>query len=365
MRVRIAFVAIACLASSAFARRAGATDCSGIFSTCIDDDAFWPHAGRGRFEQIGAGDTVAPRQLGFGLVTSYLSRAIVIKSPSPGGSGSDQFVVNDQVNSTFLWSYGVADRLELDLALPITLGQGGAGLTGFTGGGEVLNDTALRDLRFGFTYSLLRRDPEPESTQWPDPPNGWSLAGRLEVSAPTGDRDQFAGEHAAVFVPGLSGDVRLGRLVIGAEVGARIRPVANLLGARVGTQILTALGASVDILPRQLLSASIEAWALPTLVSQEDAFRSASYVLFTLPNDRVLAPAEWQFSIRSSPLHSDSLSLEAGGGTAIPFSSDAAITSPRFRFVLGIRWAPGAGAPPPPPAPPPPSSSPSPPEGPP
>jgi hypothetical protein len=357
MRIRIVFIAIACAVSSAFATRAEATDCSGVLSTCIDDDAFWPHAGRGRFEQVGAGDTVAPRQLGFGLVTSYLSRPIVLKLRSPGG-GSDQSAVNDQVNATFLWSYGVADRLELDFALPITLGQGGAGLTPVTGGGG-LNDTALRDLRFGFTYSLLRRDPEPESTDAPDPPDGWSLAARLEVSAPTGDRDQFAGEQSAVFVPGFSGDVRWGRLVVGAEVGARIRPIANLLGARVGSQLVTALGASVDVLPRQLLSASIEAWALPTLVAQEDLL-VASNAYVTQTNSKVLVPAEWQFSIRTSPLRSDSLSFEAGGGTAIPFASDAALTSPRFRFVLGVRWAPGNGAPPPPPAaPPPPPPAPS------
>ncbi len=341
MRVRIVLVIASSLAVTAFARRAAATDCSGVLSTCIDDDTLWPHAGRSQFEQVGSTETLAARQLGFGLVTSYLSRPIVLKLRSPGG-GSDQFAINDQVNATFLWAYGVTDRLELDLALPITLGQGGTGLAPVSGGSG-LSDTAVRDLRFGFAYSLLGRQPTAPGPGASEETSvdGWGLAFRFDVSAPSGDRSQFAGEQAAVFVPSLAGDVRFGRLLVGAEVGARIRPIASLLGSRIGTQLVTALGVSVDILPRDLLSASAEAWALPTLVAQEDVLvQSNAYV--TRTNDAVLAPAEWQVALRSSPLGSDSLSFLLGGGTALPFSSNSAVTTPRFRFSLGIRWAPGA-----------------------
>jgi hypothetical protein len=34
------------------------------------------------------------------------------------------------------------------------------------------------------------------------------------------------------------------------------------------------------------------------------------------------------------------LQLQAGGGGSIPFSSDAPITNPRFRFAFSIRYAP-------------------------
>ena len=102
-----------------------------------------------RFVAVGSPDTVGAGQLGFGLVTSYLSRPIVFDVSAPGGTGTDEAAVNDQVNTTFLWAYGITHRLELDVAMPITLGQGGTGLAPITGG-TGLRDTAVRDVRFCF-----------------------------------------------------------------------------------------------------------------------------------------------------------------------------------------------------------------------
>ena len=121
MRFRTALVGVAFACGvaallSAHARPA-ATDCSGVLSPCIDDDTLWPHAGpvalrrrRARPRPSAAGSSAS------GCVTTYLSRPIVLHVASPGGGGSDQYAVNNQVNGTFLWAYGVTDRLELDLA---------------------------------------------------------------------------------------------------------------------------------------------------------------------------------------------------------------------------------------------------------
>src|SRR5260221_7158872 len=115
--VAVVGVALAYASSSA---RAHATDCTGtLASTCINDDTFWPHAGGGKFLAIGAVETIAPRELGAGLVTSYLSRPIVLHLPSPGGAGSDVYAVNDQVNTTFLFAYGLVPDLEVEVALPV------------------------------------------------------------------------------------------------------------------------------------------------------------------------------------------------------------------------------------------------------
>jgi hypothetical protein len=348
MRHGIGLVAFACGASFGLcASSASATDCSGVLSTCIDDDALWPHAGPARFVAVGSAQTTAGGQLGFGLVSTYLSRPVVIHVKAPGGSGSDQYAVNDQVNGTFLWAYGVSDRLELDLALPITFAQGGTGLAPVTGG-QGLQQTAQRDLRFGFAYAIIPhpRDHRASETS----AQGWGLLARFEVSAPTGDRSEFAGEGSGVYVPSVAADYRAHRWFAGAEIGARVRPTTELLGARIGTQIVTALGIGVDIMPRELLSATLEAWALPTLAEQ--ATLTSSYA--TAPDGNHIVPAEWQLSARTSPLPGGDLSLQLGGGGPI---GDDVLTRPRFRFTLGVRWAPqhGAGsrlaaaAPPPPP----------------
>jgi hypothetical protein len=335
MRPRITafafFGAVAWTASAAVARANGTTECPGPVSPCINDDTLWVHAGPSHFVAIGSTETVAGGQLGFGLVTSYLSRPVVLHLPSPGSGGTSDYVVNDQVNGSFLWSYGATDRLELDVAVPLTFGQGGTGLSPLTGA-ESLHDTAVRDMRFGFAYSLVqhaRADRElPGSALTPQGNDHWGLAARFEMSAPTGDHDQFAGERSGVFIPSLAADFLGGPWRIGLEFGARIRPITELLGARVGNQLVTMAGVSYDVLPHQLLSASIEAWALPTLAAQGPG------------QGDPLVPAEWQVAARMAPLRSGDLSFQLGGGSAIPFGGESEITRPRFRFTLGIRWEP-------------------------
>src|SRR5580704_1612545 len=95
--------------------RARASDCAAapVVSTCINSDTFWPHAGPQRFAGVGGVETNDAGRFGFGLVTDYLSRPIILHVPSPGPAGSDQAAIDDQVNGTFLWSYGVTRRLEL------------------------------------------------------------------------------------------------------------------------------------------------------------------------------------------------------------------------------------------------------------
>jgi OOP family OmpA-OmpF porin len=339
---------------------AQATDCSGVLSHCIDDDSLWPHAGPSDFVAIGGAETTAAHQLGFGLVTSYLSRPLILHLPSPG-NGSDQYIINDQVNGTFLWSYGVTSRLELDMALPLTFGQSGDGLAPLTGGFG-LHDTAVRDFRFGFTYAILPRfrpatDPAParQSTGAgaAGPPVGsdtssFGLAARFEVAAPTGDRDQFAGERSGVFAPSLAADYRFDRFFAGAEVGARIRPTTELLGAEVGTQIVTSLGFGIDILPKGLLSATIEGLALPVVVAQNQ-LTLQNGTLVNQPSSQSLVPSEWQLSARTSPLAQGQLAIQFAGGGGL----DSSELTPRYRFTLSIRWTPVSGrdrGPVPPPA---------------
>jgi hypothetical protein len=329
--VRLASLATAFTATLA-APAARATDCSGFLTACINDDTLWPHAGPARFVAVGSTETVAQGQVGFGLSSSYLNRPVVL-STQLGSLQTNQYAINDQVNGTFLWSYGVSDRLQLDLAVPFTFGQGGTGLAPITGG-TGLKDTAARDMRFGFAYVLL---PHPRTGG----ADGWGVAARFEVSTPTGDTNQFAGEQTGVYVPSLAGDWRRGRFFAGAEVGARIRPTNEVLGARIGTQLVTAVGAGYDLLPqRELLAVTLEAWALPTLVQQHQ-ITNPEGVYLSMPDGQYIAPAEWQLSVRTAPLRGGDLSIQGGVGTGIPLTgSSLPITTPDFRATLGVRWAP-------------------------
>ncbi len=339
---------LAGLLTTLWATPADAKPCSNpLVSTCINSDTFWPNPGPTRFATVGGTETLGQGQAGFGLVATYLSRPIVLRVASPGPGGSEQYVVDNQVTGNFLFAYGVTERLQFDFALPVTFLQSGAGTSPLTGG-DALRDTAVRDLRFGLAYAIvprLRVSPDALNSRGERArPSGagsqWSLASRFTVSAPTGDSRDFAGERSAVFAPSLALDYRYSVFFAGLDVGARLRPVTEFAGARVGSQVTTALGAGVDVLSRERLSVMAEARTYLTFAEQHDTAQSV-FGISSQPNGKSITPAEWMVSARTAPLLSGEVSFLAGGGGALPFG-DAAITAPRFRFMLGAVYAPTA-----------------------
>ncbi len=321
-------------------REARAQQCANpLISTCINSDTFWPNAGPQRFAAVGSAETVAERQVAFGLVTSWQSRPIIVNGPSPGGAGSDQFAIDDQVNANFLFAYGITDQLQFDLGMPITLVQTGAGTSPLTGGRPV-RDTAVRDMRFGLAYALVPRERGDlqKAADEGGAGKGFALASRLTFSAPIGDNTSFAGERTMVVAPSLAADYRVSRLFFGADVGARIRPVTEFAGARIGTQLTTALGAGFDILPREVLSVLLEGRAYVNFPEQHTTQQSAFDIRST-PNGKTIVPAEWLLGLRSAPVLGGDVSFFGGGGGPIPLTQDPT-TVPRFRFVLGVTYAP-------------------------
>lgn len=292
-----------------------------------------------RFAQVMGTETIGTGQIGFGLATTYLSRPVVLRVATPGSGGSDQYVVNDQVNASFLFGYGVTDRLQLDVALPVTLIQTGAGTSPLTGG-EDLRDTAVRDLRFGFAYALVPRARISPAAAGEKSGAGtmWSLTSRFSVSAPTGDGASFAGDRSAVFFPSLAGDFRYKQFFAGADLGVRARPVTEFAGARVGTQVVTGLGAGFDVLADERLSFMAEGRFYVNGPEQAETSQSAFGITSRL-NGKSITPAEWMLSARSAPFLAGDVSFILGGGGPIPIG-DAAITVPRFRFILGVVYAP-------------------------
>lgn len=341
MRVRAFCTLAVLLSTAAWSSTAEARECANpLVGTCINSDTYWPNPGPMRFATVAGTETVARGQVGFGLVATYLSRPVVVRVASPGPGGSDQFVVDDQVNGNFLFAYGVTERLQLDFALPITFVETGAGTSPITGG-ENLRDTAVRDVRFGFAYALVPRvrlDPETAAKEG-GPGRSWSLTARFGATAPAGDRPDFAGDRSVVYTPSLAADYRVWRVFFGLELGARVRKTTEFAGARVGTQLVTGLGAGFDILDRERLSAMLEARAYPTFAEQHDTAQSATGIS-SQPNGKSIMPAEWMLTARTAPFLGGDFAFFAGGGGPIPTSSDAPITSPRFRFILGAVYAP-------------------------
>ncbi len=315
--------------------RAGSCD-QPLVSACVNSDTLWPSAGPTPFASLPGTLTTAPGQFSFGLVATYLQRPIVLVTPSPGPTGSQQNAVSDQVNGNFLFGYGVTNRLELHLALPVTFAQGGSGTSGITGGDD-LRDTALRDLRFGAALAIFaerRVDRGLAAKKALD----LSLTARFTMSAPTGDRTQFSGEPSGVFAPSLSFGATYDRFYLGADAGARLRRASQFSGARVGTQAVFGLGLGAHILSRELLSVTAEARVLPTFTEQFDTIQTPTGRQSS-PNGITITPAEWMLGLRTAPTRGGDFVVTGGFGTGLPIGAEA-ITRPRIRALFGVAFAP-------------------------
>lgn len=328
----------ALIVSTRPARAAHCSPASGL-STCINADELWFAAGPSRFVGIASAAPLGARKFSFGVGTSWVSRPIVLHASSPDPEGRDIFVVDDALDTTMLFAYGVTHRLELTTALPFTLYRSGAGVAGVTSqSGPPLTRTAVADPRIGAGFSVFH-----------EASAGWQSDAKLllDVSLPLGDQEDFAGQGSFVEAPALVAELGAGRFSAAGEIGARFRSARSIAGQRVGSELVSMLGLEVDILPRELLSFGAEGWLFPSLVSQD--YRAANG---TLLQNASIVSAEWLASLRSSPLAHRELELQLGGGTGIPLSSAratlpdgttrnesfSAVGTPNFRLVLSVRY---------------------------
>src|SRR5262249_51613933 len=145
----------------------------------------------------------------------------------------------------------------------------------------------------------------------------FALTAYGDVQAPTRSTTDFAGEKGVVISPTLASDVVLGRVRLGASTGARVRPVAeSFLGERQGTQLVFAGGASVDTLPRELLSIGVEAQSLVGLGARSRVVSDA-FGVRTDGSARAIVGGEWLASLRTA-ISGKTLALVAGGGATLP-----------------------------------------------
>ena len=280
------------------------------------------------------------RTYSLGLALVYLSQPVTLKAFAPDPDGRKVLVVDDVVGASVAAAYSPTRHLELGAVLPMNLYRTGAGLTGVTSqNGPTLSGATLRDIRIGAGHDLVLQPSSGDRVRV-------TAMARFELALPTGDEDAFAGNRTVVAAPSLSFGVEIGRVAVAIQKGARFRNGVEFGGARIATELLSSLGATVDLVPQGLLSLSAEAWFLPNLLSTER----------TTPNgtatSTVLVPAEW---LATAWTRLSEVMLGLGGGTALPLSREvrvtstgaestegfAGATSPRFRFFVSARYVPG------------------------
>jgi len=310
---------------------ADADDClpTNRISGCVDAEALWARAGDSPYTAIGPGATTPRGRVAFEVQLSYLKRPIVAQAGAPNADGRSVYLVDNLFDGAFLFALGVTDRFELTLSAPIAFYEDGAGTGFLSGTGKGLPRSTARDGRFGFSYAFLAhpRDLPPNSKK-----PSVSVIGRFEIGAPYGSGMSFSRARTATLVPAVTGDLRVSRFDVTAEIGARIRGETELLDATWGTQLAFLLGASARVWDPARLTVGAEAFALPGLSSQKSGV--------------VLTPAEWMVDAGVAPFLGGDIGFVVSGGGSIPTATsetgalERGLTSPLYRFGATLRYAP-------------------------
>ncbi len=309
----LAAVATTTLALSA---DAGAVECGQNPSTCIDSDALWFTPGATTFFSVASGQTLGARRFGFGLANSLQDKPIVLRRGAGGPAGEVATpAVGTQLNTSFLFSYAFTNKLQADIAAPVTFYQTGTGLSTVSGAGTDSPSNAVRDMRIGAAYALA-------SLPRAGKVRGVGLVARFDLSIPTGERESFGGDRGVVGMPGLAIEDRIGPIIFGAHVGARLRKTTNFFDKKVGSQAYMAFGVAGHLDKKETLSLTGELFALPSLVADGTS------------------PMQWLGGLRWSGLWGGDLVIHGGAGGGFRSSSSAQLLEPSWRAVLDIRYAP-------------------------
>jgi outer membrane protein OmpA-like peptidoglycan-associated protein len=248
---------------------------------------------------------------GFAALLDYADGLLALEL---GGERSDLLVSRLSLHLLAGWSLG---RVELSLHLPVALWQRSdfslledQGVTGPLV--APIAQTALGDLRLGAKVPIL------DAARWPI-----GLAALLDARLPSGNRDAFTGDGAAL-VPSAIATRTFGRLRLDAQLGYAIRGTGQYAQLVVHDGLVWGAGGSLDLPPRRWL----ERWKA---IAELGGGWPRGY---DPGSERYRAPLSARAGLRA--WLSRALSIEAGAGAGL---GAAGYGRERWRIFAGVRWA--------------------------
>ncbi len=285
--------------------------------------------GHARFAYFPAPVPVPRGQAALTLGQGFLLRPLRLQATSPDPEGREVPVVEHELGFSLGVAIGLGQNLELSALLPVTLLRGGLGVSGVTAqNGTELQNTAVYDPSFGLAY-----------TPWVSSPGSpFGVKARFDISLPMGEEDVFAGYAGPGFLPALDAELTLGRLSIGAELGARLGDAVDFATSREGSWFSGSLGFAVELLERNRLALSLEGTLRQGFGDPE-----------VDPGTAVTSgpAAEWLAALRSAD---GPYSALLGAGTGLPLARERrdsgedefvfAPTAPTLRALLRLELRP-------------------------
>ena len=331
-------VALLALALYALAPRAAADEClpANEMSPCVNSDQLWLPAAPSPFVSVPWAAGLDQGAFAVGAAAGFIYRPISLQTASPDPGGREVRVVDWSYGLTLMFAYGITKRVDVRVSAPFVLYQQGSGIAGATSqSGPALASQAVRNPRIGVSYTAVNES------------DAFALAVDLDVALPIATDNGFAGAIGPVVGFDVDASGSVGPWSYGALAGLRMLRTAPLGSVQIGTSVDARLATGWELIEDGLLGLTLEAWLLPSLVSQTRVLPDGSQVL-----GATIIPAEWLFSIRSAV--GGGFTLQLGGGTGIAISSEqrlsptgvetnesfASIPTPKVRATLLLRYAP-------------------------
>jgi hypothetical protein len=250
-------------------------------------------------------------QFSLALATSYQRNPFTLYTVQ----GENQMeasveVVRDQVTTELAAAIGIADKLQLGLALPVSVFQDGDDFTEMgVASGYNLKGASAGDLRLEAKYKLVTFGSSKE----------FALALAPGVTLPTGNQRKFTGDRNVTGRVRAITEMRLGQARAAAMAGVLLRQQSKNFAAEVGNQLL--YGAAVDYRVHKGVSLLGELVGRSGLASFTRGYVDAN-------------PVEVDAGMRVALPKLVTLTL--GGGLGLV----RGIGSPKFRAFLSLGWSP-------------------------
>jgi outer membrane protein OmpA-like peptidoglycan-associated protein len=282
------------------------------FDPAIDVQTFDYAIGPKTFFTVSDADVAAPKQLAVDALVTYLTKPFSVFTfdpANPGVVGKERTtVVQSLTEMQITAAYGVNDKLQVGVNLPLVFKLDGDGLMPTTGNKSPngLSVTGLGDLLVEGKYRLYRK-------------SGLTIAGIGGLTLPSSfgsDNSQFIGDDLPTLQGRIAGQYTAGRLSFGANAGIDLRKPRKIYSSTIGPQLTWGAAAALHITDRFSIIAE-------------------SYGRAGLPD----------FSLDASPLEAEGgLRLYATGAVAVVLGGGAGLVkgvgSPQSRFFLSVGYSP-------------------------
>ncbi len=291
------------------------------YDPAIDVELFQYAIGPKTFFTVSDAETADKKQLAMDALVTFVSDPFTIYNVSTQNSNAitgvrDQ-VITSLTEMQITGAYGISDKLQVGFNLPVIFTLQGNGLDPSTGMPDAsgLQVTGLGDAYFEGKALLWRK-------------NKLRFGGALGFTIPTSygsDGSQFIGDNLPTLRPKLDLQYDLGRVSLGANLGAVFRKEREIYATEVGQQLMWGAAAAVHVTDR--LSLIAEAFGR----TGDGNFKGL------LTPDLDTSPLIVTGGLRLHATSSVSVVVGGGGGVV------KGLGSPNAEFFISLGFAPDVG----------------------